>query len=468
MSVQIFLQGKILGIDSFLHLSSRDFEGRAYWTALLSEVLPRALLAELGLSRMLLGCSGGDQFLLVLPGEVRHQAEEFCRSAALDVWQRTGGCVRLEWSVTENLGDWTNVRKRLIDELYQRVNAPAAQFGAKVFDPGGELPATNYDSLVLAVRGNGKVGWSPDRPGDIQDSGKHTWELGAAEGISYARHVALDDDGEAADAGTLAARAKGTRAWAVLIGDVDAFGTRLQRAQSIEEHIQLSIMFRQFFVGELQMVCLQRDLFQRVSIIYTGGDKFAVYGSWDACLSVAREMQRVFQQFVDANLKELPGLEGKTISMAVAIASSETPLERLWSDAMHKLDLAKASGKDGIYVLGRTLEWKQLTDAADSKNTMARMITDFGCSPQFLHELSEFYKDSASTALPGTRRRNDRLERPWRFHRRLNTVIGTSRNREFQRLRTELIADFTGRASQIRLRPQGRVALEWAKLETGV
>ena len=51
-------------------------------------------------------------------------------------------------------------------------------------------------------------------------------------------------------------------------------------------------------------------------------------------------------------------------------------------------------------------------------------------------------------------------------------VLGASRaqrNREFQRLRAELISDFTGKkAAQVRLRPQGRVALEWTRLETGV
>ena len=48
-------------------------------------------------------------------------------------------------------------------------------------------------------------------------------------------------------------------------------------------------------------------------------------------------------------------------------------------------------------------------------------------------------------------------------------VLGTSRNKDFQRLRSELISDFTGKkAAQVRLRPQGRVALEWTRLETGV
>ena len=82
MSVQIFLQGKLLGIDGFLVAPPQDadvFEGRCRWIALLSEILPRALLNELGLSRMLLGASGGAQFLLVLPREVRERAEEFLR-----------------------------------------------------------------------------------------------------------------------------------------------------------------------------------------------------------------------------------------------------------------------------------------------------------------------------------------------------------------------------------------------------
>ena len=64
MSVQIFLQGKLLGIDEFLLAPSEQdhdkvFTGRSHWISLLSEVLPRALLAELGLAKILLGSSGG-------------------------------------------------------------------------------------------------------------------------------------------------------------------------------------------------------------------------------------------------------------------------------------------------------------------------------------------------------------------------------------------------------------------------
>jgi len=59
MSQQILLQGKILGTEEFLlagHAEGRSarsagedlLSGRSQWIALLCEVLPRALLAELG------------------------------------------------------------------------------------------------------------------------------------------------------------------------------------------------------------------------------------------------------------------------------------------------------------------------------------------------------------------------------------------------------------------------------------
>src|SRR5258708_31852724 len=90
MSVQIFLQGKLLGIEEFLYAPAQAdadqvFTGRSHWIGLLSEVLPRALLAELGLAKILLGSSGGGQFLLVLPDESRTAAEAFLQAAAAEI-----------------------------------------------------------------------------------------------------------------------------------------------------------------------------------------------------------------------------------------------------------------------------------------------------------------------------------------------------------------------------------------------
>ena len=124
MSQQILLQGKILGTEEFLlagHAEGRSarsagedlLSGRSQWIALLCEVLPRALLAELGLARILLGSSGGGQFLVVLPGGVREAAESFLAAAAAQISELSSKRVKLVWAITDNLGDWAVIRKRL-------------------------------------------------------------------------------------------------------------------------------------------------------------------------------------------------------------------------------------------------------------------------------------------------------------------------------------------------------------------
>jgi hypothetical protein len=123
MSEQILLQGKILGTEEFLLADPAEgrsgrsagedqLAGRSQWITLLCEALPRALLAELGLARILLGSSGGGQFLLVLPGDNRQAAEDFLTAAAKQIAELSSGAVSLVWGVTDNLGDWAVIRKR--------------------------------------------------------------------------------------------------------------------------------------------------------------------------------------------------------------------------------------------------------------------------------------------------------------------------------------------------------------------
>src|SRR5690348_10333633 len=146
MPEQILLQGKILGTEEFLLAGSGEgrsgrsagedlLAGRSQWITLLCEVLPRALLAELGLARILLGSSGGGQFLLVLPGEAREAAENFLTAAARQVSEYSGGKVSLIWGVTDNLGDWSVIRKRINDELEGKRNAPLAHNAQSAFQP---------------------------------------------------------------------------------------------------------------------------------------------------------------------------------------------------------------------------------------------------------------------------------------------------------------------------------------------
>src|SRR5579872_2163379 len=483
MPEQILLQGKILGTEEFLLAATAEgrpgrsageemLAGRSQWISLLCEVLPRALLAELGLARILLGSSGGGQFLLVLPGAFREAANSFLSKAAGEVAELSGGNVRLIWGVTDNLGDWAVIRKRINEELRARSDAPLADAGADIFHAFPRASATEADhyfskELGAKVREASRVGWSPEHPGRVvAGEGKHSWSLTSnlsPDGIMVARHAAPSDDGKtSAPVQTLARRAQGRSAWGVLRGDVDKFGLRLRRVHSIEEHVPLSVLYKQFFAGELEVLCSLPEFWRKVSIIYAGGDDFAVYGSWDALIALAREVQRLFHRFTEENLKDYPGAEGKTISMAIALApETYFPLASVYEEAGRNLDLAKAADKDCIYLLGRILEWRHLNDAAELKDTVTRLVHDFRMSRQFLYQLRSFYRRESYADAAGE------TERTWRFQRRFNRILSGTRDREFQKLRTHLINELVGRKSaEVKLRPAGLVALEWARLVT--
>ena len=224
MSLQIFLEGKILGVDDcLLAPASQDpdqvFTGRSHWISLLSEVLPRALLAELGLAKILIGSSGGSQFLLVLPEESRGPAEAFLAAAAKEIATLSAGALKLIWSVTENLGDWSDVRRRLDEQLDRGRHAPAGEAGAALFaaavpEPDPAIDEYFHGQLGFSLRDAGTVGWSPETPGRILTSGgKHSWPLtNSTDAIPFARHAAPSDDGsEPASTAVLAAPCR--RVW---------------------------------------------------------------------------------------------------------------------------------------------------------------------------------------------------------------------------------------------------------------
>ncbi len=466
MSVQILLQGRILGAEAFLLAGSGDaldFHGRSQWLSLLSEVLPRALIAELGLSKMLLGSSGGDQFLMVLPEEVRGRADEFFSAAGEGIGRLSAGTLRLVWAVTENLGDWTVVRKRLSDAMQRRQGAPLASGAAGIATQAEDQGY--FAQLAEQLRGAKSIAWNPAGPALLATAaGKHSWPLGnSGDGIPLARHTALtDDDNFVAPPAVLGNRAAGRPVWGVLRGDVDDFGIRLRRLDSIEEHVQVSVMYKQFFAGELEVLASLPEFWRRVTLLYSGGDDFAVYGAWDALIGFARELKRLLQRFSDENLKDFPGQEGKTITMALALApEANSRIDTIFERAGEKLNVAKSTDKDCFYLLGRTLEWKQVSDAAEVKEELTRMVTEFGASPEYIRELCGIYRESRKSGGA----RGTRVERPWRFHRRLNRILGTSRSREYQKARASLVTDLAGRnPSNLKLRPSGRVALEWARL----
>jgi CRISPR-associated protein Csm1 len=235
------------------------------------------------------------------------------------------------------------------------------------------------------------------------------------------------------------------------------------------------MMFKHFFARELDLVCSLGEFWQRVTVITAGGDNFSVYGAWDALILLARDMQRVFSRFVEENLKDFPGAEGKTISMAIEAAAhdemrgQDAPLSEVYARAGRNLLHAKAVDKDCIFLLGRVLEWKQLNDAIEVKDMVGRIAGEFRAGRQFLSELERLYqKASAPESFIDPERL---VRRAYRFQRKYSR-ISSQREREFARLRTHLISEIVGRnvkptpGKQLKLRPAGVVALEWARLDS--
>jgi CRISPR-associated protein Csm1 len=470
MSAQILLQATLPGTETFLlappaDRDNRAFEARLQWLALLNEVLPRALLAELGLPPLMLGSSGGGRFLVILPDQARADAAtEFLSRANESLQTATGGVVRIAWSYTENLGDWTVVRKRL-QEGWTGM-ALAAQPGFfEPFTPAGIAS----DRIPRGLRDAQGIGWSFSFPALIAaEGGEHRWDLGrqaSHDNISLPRHAARN--GEAiASVKELAKRSKGQKLWGILRGGIDDFATRLRRAQSVEEHVNLSMLYKQFLAGEIELLCSQGEYFQRVTVLRTGASDFAVCGSWDALAGFAREIERVFRIFAEENLKELPGAEAKTFTMAMTLGGPDASLGRVWEDSARDLEIARSSDKDCLYILGRVLEWKQLNDAAELKDAIVELNEEFRGGKNFLAQLRNLYKKVETPDRTASQSDHERLlARTIRFQRRFARVANR-REREFQKLRAHLMKEMAGRNTRgkLKLRPEGLVALEWARL----
>ncbi|MBV9762947.1 MAG: hypothetical protein JO340_20470 [Acidobacteriaceae bacterium] len=486
MSLQVFLQAQLIGAEEFLGNRSggakdgaADLFGRCAWLTLACEVLPRALLADLKLSRMLLGSSSAEQFLLVLTEEDIPKADEFLSHAAKAIALLSANSLRLVWASTENLGAWPVVRKRLEDALLAATATPIRGENIQQFF-APETEANGGDEAYFAELGRSvataeRVGWSTEDPARLTwDGGQYSWALKDDSGadddaILFPRRIAMDENGsETSSLAELAARAEGTAHWGILRGDVDQFATQLERAASIEEHIHVSVLFKEFFAGELSLLCTMPGFWRKVSILHRGGDDFAVIGSWDALIALARELQRIFEKFVEHNAPSLPSLEEKTISMALSIASETDQMPAVvFREAGLQLAAAKATDPGAFQIFGNTVDWKRLHEAEELKASLVRLVRDFGYAPEYISDLASVYRESAS-ARGFRKNKAVRVEKPWRTYMKISSVAPQERGREVNNLRAAVITNLVGkRTAGLKLRPTARVGLEWARLAAG-
>ena len=222
------------------------------------------------------------------------------------------------------------------------------------------------------------------------------------------------------------------------------------------------------FAGELALLCTLPEFWRKVTILYRGGDDFAVAGSWDALVLLARELQRLFEKFIEQNAQSLPGLEARTVSMSLSIAPEPTtPLAAVFLDAGAELRTAKSTEPGSFHLFGRTLEWKRLVDAEELKADLVRLVKDFKFSPAYINDLASVYREAFS-ARASRRGKSVRVDKPWRTYVRLTTIIPQARGKELNNVRNAIITNLVGkRTAGLKLRPSARVGLEWARLAAG-
>jgi hypothetical protein len=97
---------------------------------------------------------------------------------------------------------------------------------------------------------------------------------------------------------------------------------------------------------------------------------------------------------------------------------------------------------------------------------MLRMAAELDSPRRFLVDLTAFYRKAAAASRLEAGRH---FEKPWQVQRHLNRALGETRDKELQRLRAHLTNEILVKgATRTKLRPGGRVALEWARLLTEV
>jgi CRISPR-associated protein Csm1 len=467
MSLQVFLYAQFRGIERFLAGAGSDasLASRALWVSLLTEVVPRSFLAARGLSPLLAGYSGGGSFLLLIGEPSVPEADAYLASIREAVHAATAGQLELHWSSTENLGSWPNVWSRLRDGLRRSRLAPLAPWGAAAFssplpDPGPEDAAPWHD-LVSRLSSAATFGCSPENPLlFLPAAGEHQWSLDSL-GVPLPSAAPRD----------LARKAQGRRTWGLLRCDIDHAGLRLQQADTAENFLYLAILYKGLVAGELQRIAALPQHAGRVAILFSGGDDFAITGAWDALLSVATEFHRVFSLFA-ADLpggKDVP--EGASLSAALSVAGPDDSLASLWRRNHATLEAVKSSGGNAFALFDRFLDWPALKEAESLKSRIRKLRENFQCPPAVFAELEEFYGARGAGDLLASvrsRRRERALQRPWRFQSRLRRLAGDRSGSEFDRQWRAFLGDLMGRgASPKQLRPAGKVALDWAQLESG-
>lgn len=173
--------------------------------------------------------------------------------------------------------------------------------------------------------------------------------------------VLVNENEQIADLTELSERSHGAPYFGVLRMDVDNLGRLFREGlggmASLSRLATLSRSLTVFFEGYLNIICRQVS-FERLYLLYSGGDDLFAVGSWDAVIELAEKVSREFRRYVCFN-------PSTTVSAGVSVHHDKFPLYQAAEVAKGFLEAAKnfkhpdGHEKDAFGFWGRVVDWDE-------------------------------------------------------------------------------------------------------------
>lgn len=175
----------------------------------------------------------------------------------------------------------------------------------------------------------------------------------------------------------------GIKALGILKADVDNMGRFLKNSDVTNNFNNFEIFSKTldaFFAIHLPRV-MAKD-FPDAYTVFAGGDDLFLVGSWDTIVLLARFVESEFKRFIKN--KDL------SISVAVVIAKSSTPIGYLSEYVENQLEKAKSmDGKDSIAFAGECSKWESYKEVHESLGSvLVELAKDINTA--FLYRLLTF------------------------------------------------------------------------------
>lgn len=238
-------------------------------------------------------------------------------------------------------------------------------------------------------------------------------------GLRYSNcyHVPMDNDENILTFEDLGNNAVGNDKIAMLKGDVNnlgaIFGFGLKRNSqnilTLSRYSSLSRMFDYFFTEVLVKMIETKEkkyfmplnknssnqtnttnefsYFDRIYVIFSGGDDFILVGCWDAIFEFAKDLYKEFKKYCCEN-KDI------NFSCAIEIFNKNTPPLYMAEQCEKSLDKVKREkNKYNILVFGELLDWETYENAIQNGKKLIEYMNDInGCSRSFVYKLLNISK----------------------------------------------------------------------------